>query len=82
MTNSKVILIIRDGWGYTEEIKGNAVYLANTPNNDRYMNIYPWTLLTCAGNAVGLPEGTQCGSESEHLTMGAGRIVWPTQRDQ
>ncbi|MHA1289994.1 MAG: 2,3-bisphosphoglycerate-independent phosphoglycerate mutase [Candidatus Thorarchaeota archaeon] len=75
MANSKVILIIRDGWGCTEEIKGNAVYLANTPNNERYMNIYPWTLLTCTGNAVGLPEGTQGGSEPGHLTMGAGRII-------
>ncbi|MFC1803659.1 2,3-bisphosphoglycerate-independent phosphoglycerate mutase [Thermoproteota archaeon] len=76
MVKSKVILVVRDGWGYTEETKGNAIYLANTPNNDRYMNIYPWTLLKCTGNAVGLPEGTQGGSESGHITMGAGRIVW------
>ena len=75
MANSKVILIVRDGWGYTEETKGNAVYLANTPNNDRYMKIYPWTLLKCTGNAVGLPEGTQGGSEPGHITMGAGRII-------
>ncbi|MGD2142140.1 MAG: 2,3-bisphosphoglycerate-independent phosphoglycerate mutase [Candidatus Bathyarchaeota archaeon] len=72
----RVILVVRDGWGYTEETRGNAVYLAKTPNNDKYMAKYPWTLLKCTGNAVGLPEGTQGGSEPGHLTMGAGRIVW------
>ena len=72
----QVILIVRDGWGYTEETKGNAVYLAETPNDDRYMQDYPWTLLKCTGNAIGVPEGTQGGSEPGHLTMGAGRIVW------
>ena len=36
----------------------------------------PWTLLKCTGNAVGLPEGTQGGSEPGHITIGAGRVVW------
>jgi 2,3-bisphosphoglycerate-independent phosphoglycerate mutase len=75
-TPRKILLVVRDGWGYTTETKGNAAYLANTPNNDRYMRDYPWTILKCTGNAVGLPEGTQGGSEPGHLTMGAGRIVW------
>ena len=72
----KIILVVRDGWGYSEEKEGNAAYLAKTPNNDRYMQQYPWTILKCTGNAVGLPEGTQGGSEPGHLIMGAGRIVW------
>lgn len=72
----RVLLVIRDGWGYSEEIRGNAVHLASTPNDDRYMDTYPWTLLECTGNAVGVPEGTQGGSEPGHLTMGAGRVVW------
>ncbi len=76
MAQRKVILVVRDGWGYTEEREGNAAYLADTPNDDRYMHSYPWTLLKCTGNAVGLPEGTQGGSEPGHLTMGAGRVVW------
>jgi 2,3-bisphosphoglycerate-independent phosphoglycerate mutase len=76
MVKRKIVLVVRDGWGYTEEKIGNAVYLAATPNNDYYMSHYPWTLLKCTGNAVGLPEGTQGGSEPGHLTMGAGRIVW------
>jgi len=76
MNRRKVILIVRDGWGYTEEKRGNAVYHARTPNDDRLMEECPWTLLRCTGNAVGLPEGTQGGSEPGHLTMGAGRVVW------
>ena len=76
MAERRVILVVRDGWGYTEEREGNAAYLADMPNDDRYMRTCPWTLLKCTGNAVGLPEGTQGGSEPGHLTMGAGRVVW------
>lgn len=76
MVERRVILVVRDGWGYSEETFGNAVKQANVPNDTRYMKDYPWTLLKCTGNAVGLPEGTQGGSEPGHLTMGAGRIVW------
>jgi 2,3-bisphosphoglycerate-independent phosphoglycerate mutase len=76
MAARRVVLVVRDGWGYNEEEVGNAAYLADTPNDDRYMSTYPWTLLKCTGNAVGLPEGTQGGSEPGHLTMGAGRVVW------
>ena len=76
MVARKVILIVRDGWGYSEETFGNAIRQAKVPNDTCYMKEYPWTLLKCTGNAVGLPEGTQGGSEPGHLTMGAGRIVW------
>ncbi len=77
----KIILIIRDGWGYSKQVKGNAVRNAKTPNNDFYEKNYPWTTLNCSGNAVGLPGGTQGGSEPGHLTMGAGRIVWQPYED-
>ena len=70
-----VAIIIRDGWGYNENPKGNAVLAAKTPNIDSYKKKYPWTLLKCSGEAVGLPEGYQGSSEVGHLNMGAGRIV-------
>jgi 2,3-bisphosphoglycerate-independent phosphoglycerate mutase len=70
-----VCLIIRDGWGYSEIPQGNAVLAAKTPNIDRYKETYPWTLLDCAGEPVGLPDGYQGSSEVGHLNMGAGRIV-------
>jgi len=70
-----VCIIIRDGWGYNENPKGNAVMAAATPNVDQYKQQYPWTLLDASGEAVGVPEGFQGSSEVGHLNMGAGRIV-------
>jgi len=72
----RVILVIRDGWGYSEETEGNAAALAKTPVNDMLWEKYPHTVVAASGNAVGLPEGTQGGSEPGHLTIGAGRVVW------
>ena len=77
--NKKVILIIRDGWGYREEKKGNAIAAAKVPNNDTYLAHYPTAILQCTGNEVGNPDGIQGGSEVGHLTLGAGRIVWQPQ---
>ncbi|MBT3578378.1 MAG: 2,3-bisphosphoglycerate-independent phosphoglycerate mutase [Waddliaceae bacterium] len=70
-----VCIIVRDGWGVSENIEGNAIAAANTPNIDGYKEKYPWTLLDCSGEAVGLPKGYQGSSEVGHLNMGAGRIV-------
>lgn len=77
--NKKVILIVRDGWGYSENPYGNAIMEAKTPNSDKYLNEYPSALLKCTGQDVGNPAGSQGGSEVGHLTMGAGRIVWQPQ---
>jgi len=73
---SRVILVVRDGWGHTGETRGNAVHLARTPNHDHYTETRPHVLLKCTGHSVGVPEGTQGGSEPGHLTIGAGRVVW------
>ena len=70
-----VCLIVRDGWGYNENPKGNAVMAANTPNIDALKEKYPWMLIKTSGEAVGLPEGFQGSSEVGHLNMGAGRVV-------
>ena len=50
---NKVLLIIRDGWGFRREKKGNAAKLAHTPANDFYEHHYPKTLLKAHGEAVG-----------------------------
>ncbi|HDT15353.1 MAG TPA: 2,3-bisphosphoglycerate-independent phosphoglycerate mutase, partial [Firmicutes bacterium] len=71
----KVLLIVRDGWGYAPAGKYNAVANADTPNNDEFMKKYPNTLLGAAGLDVGVPEGYQGSSEVGHLNMGAARIV-------
>ena len=71
----QVLLIVRDGWGISDNAEGNAVLAADTPNMDDYGRNYPRTLLQCSGEAVGLPAGYQGSSEVGHLNMGAGRIV-------
>ncbi|RMG41348.1 MAG: 2,3-bisphosphoglycerate-independent phosphoglycerate mutase [Methanobacteriota archaeon] len=70
----KAVLIIIDGFGYSEKKQGNAITLASTPNWDQMLSKYPWTLLEASGNAVGLPDGVMGNSEVGHLTIGSGRI--------
>jgi len=72
---NKVVLLIRDGWGVRKEKKYNAVLNAKTPNVNKYLAKYPWTLIEASGEAVGLPAGYMGSSEVGHLNMGAGRIV-------
>jgi 2,3-bisphosphoglycerate-independent phosphoglycerate mutase len=79
MKNKRVILIIRDGWGETDKVVGNAIKAAKVPNNNYYVQNYPTTLLKCIGKEVGNPDSAQGGSEVGHLTLGAGRIVWQPQ---
>jgi 2,3-bisphosphoglycerate-independent phosphoglycerate mutase len=75
-SEGKALLLIRDGWGFSREKKGNAVLAADTPNDDRYATECPTAMIQCTGNAVGNPKGVQGGSEVGHLTIGSGRIVW------
>ena len=72
---NKVLLIVRDGWGYTEDVKGNAIKAANTPFDDHLNEKYAPALLGAHGRSVGLPEGFQGSSEVGHMNMGAGRII-------
>lgn len=72
----KVILLIRDGWGYRKEKNQNIISEVKTPNTDKLMKEYPHTLLEAAGEAVGLPAGYQGNSEVGHMTIGAGRVIF------
>lgn len=72
----KVILVVQDGWGIAPKGKGNYIAMAKTPNFNSYLQKYPHCENLAAGNAVGLPKGSQGNSEVGHLHMGAGRIVW------
>lgn len=73
---SPVMLIILDGWGVGEKNETNAVYMAKTPNMDRWAARYPVTTLQAHNGAVGLPEGQMGNSEVGHLNIGAGRVVY------
>lgn len=71
-----VVLLILDGWGYSESTEYNAIYEANTPNWDQMWANSPHTLIGTSGSKVGLPDGQMGNSEVGHLNMGAGRIVY------
>ena len=75
-----VVLVILDGWGIAAPGPGNAVTLAKTPNYDRYLASYPHGQLIASGEAVGLPRGEDGNSETGHLNLGAGRIVFQIGR--
>ena len=75
MLMNKLILIIRDGWGYSPEIRGNAIAQADLEYIKNYEKKYPTVYLDASGNSVGQLEGCQGNSEVGHLTIGAGRII-------
>nr|YP_009300587.1 phosphoglycerate mutase [Campylaephora sungminbooi]AKU47506.1 phosphoglycerate mutase [Campylaephora sungminbooi] len=70
-----IILIILDGWGYSINKKGNAIYLAKTPTMDMLWQNYPHSLLNASGQEVGLPKQQVGNSEVGHTTIGAGRVI-------
>ena len=72
----KVILIILDGWGQTQNPDVSAIYKANTPFFDSLIENYSNASLRTDGLHVGLPEGQMGNSEVGHLNLGAGRIVY------
>jgi len=76
MERKKVILVIRDGWGYRKEKEGNALTEQYAPKTFQLMKKYPTTLLKAAGESVGLPPGYQGNSEVGHITIGSGRVIF------
>lgn len=69
-------LIVLDGWGIAPSGSGNAIEQANTPNIKRLWTNYPHTQLVASGEAVGLPKGEVGNTETGHLNIGAGRIIY------
>ena len=74
--NKKVILMILDGWGISEDPEISAVAKANTPYIDALFEKYPHSQLRTDGMNVGLPDGQMGNSEVGHMNLGAGRIVY------
>lgn len=72
----KVILCILDGWGIAPASPGNAITEANPATYNYLLQNFPNTQLLAAGPAVGLPENQDGNSETGHLNIGAGRIVY------
>ncbi len=76
MPKQRALLIILDGWGIGPDYPGNARKLAKTPTMNMLEMVYPHTELMAAGEAVGLPKGEDGNTETGHLNIGAGRIVY------
>ena len=71
-----MVLIVLDGWGYSESEEHNAIHAARTPVWDHLWADYPHTLIHASGAEVGLPASQMGNSEVGHLNLGAGRVVY------
>ncbi len=71
-----VVLIVLDGWGIAPPGPGNAESLAKLNHIPRFRTMYPHTQLVASGDGVGLPPGEDGNTETGHLNLGAGRIVY------
>jgi 2,3-bisphosphoglycerate-independent phosphoglycerate mutase len=71
-----MVLIVLDGWGYSEDTHFNAIAAARKPVWDRLWSRYPHTLIRTSGAAVGLPGDQMGNSEVGHLNLGSGRVVY------
>lgn len=69
-------LVVLDGWGIAPAGPGNAISLSSTPNMDRFITSYPHTTLSASGESVGLPKNENGNTETGHLNLGAGRIIY------
>lgn len=76
VNSGPVVLVVLDGWGIAPEGPGNAVSLAKIPNMDSYWASFPHTQLSASGESVGLPKDEPGNSETGHLNIGAGRVVY------
>lgn len=73
---SPLLLVVLDGWGYSENATGNAIHGARKPVWDALWKNYPHTLIRTSGTDVGLPADQMGNSEVGHLNLGAGRVVY------
>lgn len=79
MTNAKykpVVLIVLDGWGLSENVKGNPIKEASLPTIQKLNDFYPHLTLQASGISVGLPWGEPGNSEVGHMTIGSGKILY------
>lgn len=71
-----LVLIILDGWGIAPPGPGNAISLTKLTHIPKLWAGYPHGKLAASGEAVGLPKGEDGNTETGHLNLGAGRVVY------
>ena len=73
--NNKLLLIVLDGWGVSNNKKGNAILQAHANNFEKLKKENIYTELNASEKFVGLLPGFIGNSEVGHLHIGAGRLV-------
>ncbi|HPX94613.1 MAG TPA: 2,3-bisphosphoglycerate-independent phosphoglycerate mutase [Candidatus Moranbacteria bacterium] len=71
-----VVLIVLDGWGISNNSKGNVLKEAKLPTIEKLDHYYPMTTLQASGISVGLFWGEPGNSEVGHMAIGAGKIIY------
>ena len=71
----KILTVILDGYGWSDNTLGNAVKMAPPTNFLELWKKYPHALLEASGEAVGLEQNQFGNSEVGHMTIGAGRKI-------
>ena len=75
-TPKKALLVILDGWGIGDQSESDVIAQTATPYMDYLKATYPHSELQASGEYVGLPDGQMGNSETGHLNIGAGHIVY------
>lgn len=71
-----VVLAVLDGWGISNNSKGNVLKETELPTIEKLDHYYPMTTLQASGISVGLFWGEAGNSEVGHMALGAGKIVY------
>ncbi len=71
----KILTVVLDGFGLSDNTLGNAITQANPENILNLWKNYPHSLLSASEEAVGLEKNQFGNSEVGHLTIGAGRKI-------
>ncbi len=71
-----IVLLVLDGWGLAPPGPGNAISLAQLHHIPRLWNSFPHSQITASGVKVGLPPGEDGNTETGHINIGAGRVVY------
>jgi len=71
-----IVLCIMDGWGIAPPGPGNAVSQAKLSHIPKLWASFPHAQLVASGTGVGLPENEDGNTETGHINIGAGRVVY------
>jgi len=71
-----VVLVVLDGWGISNNSRGNVLKETELPTIAKLDANYPMTTLQASGVSVGLFWGEPGNSEVGHMALGAGKIIY------